>query len=200
MNRHACTKLLQDPNYIFCSSRKAIFWSYLVLFNNNQCELIIIIKAHINKPMMNDSQQPSENDLERAIDFEDNNNPQLIQIIKNAKFLCKKGSNVDNDQKLKNIIELNKHIKEIEHQRKLIEYIQKDELIIVIRDLLLDRDLKTRQEACKCLRRLINKSTIMIDKYKQYKIHFLISRNIEKDIKTKGSGTKSVEAIECRLI
>lgn len=149
---------------------------------------------------MQDGQPPSESDLDKVMDYEDNNNPILIQIVKNAKFLCKTGTDVDNDQKLKNIIELNKNIKEIEHNRKLIEHIQKDELIIVIRNLLLDRDMKTRQEACKCLRRLINKSSAMIDKYKQYKIHFLISRNIEKDIKLKGSGAKSVEAIECSHI
>lgn len=145
---------------------------------------------------MQDSQLMSEADLDKVIDCEDNNNAFLIQIVKNAKFLCK--TDADNDQKLKNIIELNKNIKEIEHQKKLIEHIQKDELIIVIRNLLLDRDMKTRQEACKCLRRLINKNSAMIDKYKTYKIHFLISRNIEKDIKAKTSASKSVEAIECR--
>ena len=149
---------------------------------------------------MTESQHNSAVELEHAIDFEDNNNPVLIQIVKNAKFLSKKGTNVEMEQRLKNIMELNKKIKEIEHQRKLIEYIQKDELIIIIRDLLLDKEVKIRQEACKCLRRLINKSTEMIDKYKLFKIHFLISRNIEKDIKTKTSSTKSVEAIECSII
>lgn len=157
--------------------------------------------AIVNMALMESQMSVSDHDdQDRFVDFDDNNNQTLVQIIKNARYLCKKGSNVDNDQRLKNIIELNKNIKEIEHQRKLIEHIQKDELIIVVRDLLLDRDMKTRQEACKCLRRLINKSTIMIDKYKQYKIHFLISRNIEKDIKIKSTSAKSVEAIECNCL
>ena len=38
----------------------------------------------------------------------------------------------------------------------------------------------------------------MIDMYKDYKIHFLISRNIEKELKTKNSTIKSVEVMECK--
>ena len=147
---------------------------------------------------MLDVHHNSISELEKFIDEVDNNNPILKQIVKNLRFFSQKGGNIESDQKLKNIKELNTNIKEIEHEKKLIEYIQTDELIIVIRDLLIDKDSNLRKEACKCLKRLINKSTVMIDMYKDYKIHFLISRNIEKELKTKNSTIKSVEVMECK--
>jgi hypothetical protein len=148
---------------------------------------------------MTDSAASSVFDMEKNIEGEDSNDPVLVQIMKNVRFFCKKSGNTDSDARLKNAVELNKNIKELEQQAKQMELIQKDELIIVIRDLLIDREGNIRKEACKCLRRLINtKSNFMIEKYKQYKIHLIISRNIEKDLKIKGAGAKSPEAIECK--
>jgi hypothetical protein len=130
--------------------------------------------------------------------FQDVDDPVLVQIVRNARFFLKKSINLDTDTKLKNIMELNKNLKTIEHEKRLVEMIQKDELIIVIRDLLLDREMNIRKEAVKCLRRLINKNPKMIARYKEFKIQFLLSRNIEKDSKMRSNSSKSLEVFECK--
>ena len=147
---------------------------------------VVVVVAGNNTPSEL-ANQPTESTEDRE---------HVVQIIKALTLFTKSRTSNAEIDRYKLLLEMNKNLKDIENQKKQLESLQKDNFIIIIRDLLLDKDSNPRKEACKFLRKLMGKNTILLDKYKQLKIHILIARNIEKDMRSKANGyTKSIEEV-----
>lgn len=146
-----------------------------------------------------DEDNNSSEDKEEEINLteEENSNPILIQCLKNLAFFSRKVENLDNEKKQQVLIDLKGRAKLLaEENSELLKYIQRDEIILNMRDLLIDRDKIVRQNCVTFFKIIMNGNCIKM--FRRHKIYILICRNIEKSYNQSNPNSSLNEAVECK--
>jgi Rapamycin-insensitive companion of mTOR, N-term/Rapamycin-insensitive companion of mTOR, middle domain len=132
--------------------------------------------------------QPQESDLNQSV----------IHVLKLLRALTKSRSQHSDKHKL--LQEINIQMKHLEQSPKHISLLQKDEIIILTRDFLLERGSSTRREASKFLNKLVSGNPLVLERYTHFKVHLFLARNLEKESKGKDpEKTKPIEELKQSL-
>lgn len=144
--------------------------------------------------------QKSEDEKEEPLEMteEDNSNPILLQCLKHLAYFSKKHEIQDNDNKLQTLIDLKGRMKLLlEDNRELIKYIQRDEIVLNMRDLLIDRDMSIRQNCVRFFKILMDQRCVAM--FRRHKIHVLICRNLERNYGHSTTNNYLNEALDCKI-